>query len=90
MDYFGSGKVIVATYTDEYKDKSELLAMSEKNEDYPMLFSEVISNLDKWNCQAKQEERKQFAYQNMYVHKINNIEQIIIKLHDKAIAKKLT
>ena len=89
MDYFGSGKVIVATYTDEYKDKSELLAMSEKNEDYPMLFSEIVSNLNKWNCQVKQEERKQFAYQNTYVHKINNIEQIITKLHDKAITKKL-
>lgn len=77
MDYFGSGKVIVATYTDEYKDKRELLAMSRRNKEYPALFSEVANNLSEWNCRTKQEERKQFAQDNSYEKQLERIEKII-------------
>ena len=77
MCYFGSGRVTVATYTDEYKDKRTLLAMSERNEEYPALFTEIVNNLDEWNCQAKQEERKRFAINNAYGRQVVKIDQII-------------
>lgn len=80
MEYLGSGKVMVATYTDEYKDKSALLAMCKKNTDYPSLFAQVIERLKEYNTFEKQEERKQFALANTYERQIDKITNLI-KLH---------
>jgi hypothetical protein len=73
MEYFASGKVIVATYTDEYKDKRELLAMSEKNEEYPALFAHVVANLPQYNNAAQQEDRIAFARENSYSRQLDRI-----------------
>ena len=77
MEYFNSGKVIVATYTDEYRDKRHLLEMSDKNEEYPALFSKVLGNLDYYNSEQKQYERKEFARNNTYLKQIERIEKHI-------------
>ncbi len=82
MEYLGSGKVIVATYTDEYKDKSELLEMTERNEDIPNKFNEVIKNLKCCNASKKMEQCKEFANNNTYIKQIETIESIIYKIKE--------
>jgi glycosyltransferase involved in cell wall biosynthesis len=77
MEYFASGKVIVATYTDEYKDKRELLAMSEKNEEYPALFAHVVANLPQYNNAAQQEARIAFARENSYSRQLDKINALL-------------
>ena len=77
LEYLASGKVVVATYTDEYIKQRELLAMSERNDDYPALFAEVINNLDKYDVQENQENRKQFALNNTYEKQLQRIESHI-------------
>lgn len=77
MEYLGSGKIIVATYTDEYKDKTDLLCMTKSNEEYPSLFSQVLTNLEKYNQLENQEKRKKFASDHTYFNQILKIEKII-------------
>ncbi|WPP52614.1 glycosyltransferase [Catalinimonas niigatensis] len=77
MEYFASGKIIVSTYTDEYKDKGHLLAMCSRNEDYPDLFEEVISKIDHYNNELLQKERIEFAYENTYEKQLKRIESHI-------------
>jgi hypothetical protein len=73
MEYFSSGRVIVATYTDEYKDKDDLLAMSQRQEEYLQLFQEVTEHLASFNSQKLQENRKAFAEEHAYSRQVDKI-----------------
>lgn len=73
MEYLASGKVTVATYTDEYKDKRHLLEMVDDNNHYISKFDEVIQNLSGYNSTEKQLQRKQFAQENTYNKQLNKI-----------------
>jgi hypothetical protein len=77
MEYFGSGKVIVATYTDEYKDKQHLLAMAESWEEYPSLFKKVKENLSTYNNIEEIGKRRAFAVDHTYSRQLNKISDII-------------
>ncbi len=79
MEYLASGKVVVASWTDEYKDKKHLLEMVESNDQLPEKFREVISNLEYYNNPEKQAERKAYALENTYEKKIRRIEALIEK-----------
>lgn len=79
MEYLGSGKVIISSYSDEYKDKAYLLEMVTTNKELPAKFKEAISNLAHFNSPKKQAERKSFALENTYVKKILQIEKLIEK-----------
>jgi hypothetical protein len=73
MEYFASGRVIVSTYTDEYKDKRELLAMSDQQEDYLELFKEVVNNIGQYNSRELQQRRKAFAEEHSYAKQVDRI-----------------
>lgn len=78
MEYLGSGKMILATWTNEYKDlaKDNLIAMSKNKDTFLMNFQEVISNLDQWNSFRKAKIRKDFSSKNSYINQLNKIEEI--------------
>ncbi len=73
MEYLGSGKVTVATYTDEYKDKRHLLEMVDDSKDYLETFERVISDLSFYNSAEKQKERVTFAENNTYSKQLDTI-----------------
>ncbi|MFK8013655.1 MAG: glycosyltransferase [Marinicellaceae bacterium] len=73
MEYLASGKVTVATYTDEYKDKSELLEMVDKNSEYLSKFDTVINDLVNYNSTEKQKIRKTFANEHTYEKQLSKI-----------------
>ena len=73
MEYLASGKVIVATYTDEYKDKRHLLEMVDDNAAYLNAFDCVISHLEEYNSPARQAERKAFAFEHTYQKQLETI-----------------
>lgn len=79
MEYLGSGKIVVATQTQEYEclAKEELTAMSDKNKDLPQLFNSVTNNLEKWNSIEKKHHRITFAMNNTYKKQIERIERLI-------------
>jgi glycosyltransferase involved in cell wall biosynthesis len=77
MEYLGSGKVIVSTYTDEYKDKKELLVMAKHNDMVPAIFKRVCDNINFYNSPEKVKQRIYFALDNTYTKQLSRIEQLI-------------
>lgn len=79
LEYLSTGKVIVSSFIDEYKNKLDLIEMASNNRDLIRIFDNVISNLDKYNSLELQSNRKRFATKNTYKHKLNEIESILDK-----------
>lgn len=77
MEYLASGKVVVATYTDEYKDKEDLLVMANTKEEYLEAFKEVVHNLARFNDAAAQELRKTFARAHTYEKQLEKVFKMI-------------
>jgi hypothetical protein len=78
MEYLASGKVIVATYTDQYRQHSHLLAMADRGGDYLALLSEVRVALPHWNAPERQQERRVFALDNTYSRQLERINTHLI------------
>jgi hypothetical protein len=76
MEYLASGSMVIATYTEEYKQHSELLAMSqpESNAGYPKLFSSVVKRLSNYTTPDRMEARRAFAAENTYSKQIERVE----------------
>ena len=77
LEYLGSGNVIVASWTEEYKDRLQLLEMVAKNSDLPEKFAQIISNLSYYNSREKKEMRKAYALEHTYKKKVKTIENLI-------------
>lgn len=79
MEYLGSGKVIVGTYTAEFLElsKENLIVMSKSNEELCNLFDEVVKNLSIYNSHTLMDKRRDFARSNSYEKQIERIEMII-------------
>jgi len=83
MEYLASGKVIISTYTDEYKDKQNLLEMANSSNDYLKLFKKVVENLDFYNSEEKQQERISFAKNNSYEKQLEKITKYLTQYNFK-------
>ena len=79
MEYFASGKTIVATYTDEYKDKRHLLEMVDDSSDYVAVFGRVLADLAEYNSPARQAQRVAFAMDHSYPKQLVEIISILKK-----------
>lgn len=80
MEYISTGKVIISNNVTTYKDKPELISMTESrqnNDDLPLLFKEVINNLEHHNSPQLQTLRVDFAKDNTYDNQIRRIEEIL-------------
>jgi len=79
MEYLGSGKVIVATFTGEYEElmNQEVIAMSRENSQSEQLFDDVLKNLSFWNSERKIISRKAIASDNTYERQIQRIEKFL-------------
>lgn len=77
MEYMASGKTIVATYTDEYKDKRHLLEMVDSSSDFPEAFARVVENLSEYNSTEKQATRVEYARQHSYDRQLDKIVGLI-------------
>ena len=79
MEYLGSGKMVIATFTSEYEDLSDkgLILMSRKNQEFKALFDQALQNLEFWNGESLQQARRSFGLANTYDRQIERIEKII-------------
>lgn len=73
MEYLASGKVTVATYTDEYKDKRALLEMVDDSGEYVAKFDEVVAHLELYHAKEKQKQRVAFAKEHSYEKQLDKI-----------------
>jgi len=81
MEYFASGKVAVSTYTDEYKDKRELLEMVDASSEYLERFDEVVNDLAFYNSNEKQKMRRTFSKEHSYEKQLEKIEEYLKEYH---------
>lgn len=79
MEYMGSGKVILSSFVDEYKENRDLLQMSYENKEIPSLFSHIIQNIRQLNSAEMQQKRKEFAGINTYTKQVDRIEAFLNK-----------
>lgn len=82
MEYFSSGKCIVSTYTDEYKDKRHLLEMVDDNDEYIERFEYAIENLKAVNSTERMQERVLFSQKHTYQ---KQLAAITVLLHENEI-----
>ena len=79
MEYLASGRVTIASWTEEYSNKRHLLEMVEDNELIPKRFQEIVNDLSFYNSDEKQSIRKSWAMRNTYESQIIRIEKIIME-----------
>lgn len=79
MEYLGSGKIVVTSYVDEFKNNNDLLLMAKPYLSVIPLFDDAVSNLVMYNDKSLQKKRISFALNNSYSKQIERIEEIIIK-----------
>lgn len=77
MEYLLSGKVIVASYTDEYKDKAGLVEMAGPDEDIDGVFERVIGDLGHYNAPGLVARRQAFALEHSYERQLDRIQGIV-------------
>ena len=77
MEYLASGKVIISSFIEEYKDKNHLLEMTDNEKDYLVRFQTVSGQLAFYNSKAKRDQRIDFAQEHTYAKQIGKIEAII-------------
>lgn len=77
MEYMGSGKTIVSSYIDEFKDTSGLLEMGKSKEEVLGIFNNVVSRLEQYNSEDRVRKRVDFALDNTYSKQIDRIEVLI-------------
>jgi len=83
MEYLSTGKVIISNNVTTYKEYPELIQMVEErdnNRNLPVLFREVISNLQHFNSPQLQERRIGFSRDNTYSRQIGRIGQLLESL----------
>jgi glycosyltransferase involved in cell wall biosynthesis len=79
LEYLATGKPTVINFTDEYKDRKDVVVMAEKNSELPGLFDEVVRNLKTYSSPELSEKRKAFARVNSYLNHVNTIDEMLIK-----------
>jgi hypothetical protein len=79
MEYLGSGKVVVATFTSEYErlESEGLIGMSRRNKEFPARLREVLANLQFWNDASKETLRRKYALDNSYDAQLERIQRLI-------------
>jgi len=81
IEYLASGKVIVANLFSTYKDFDDLIVMPKDDDDskIPILFKQVINDLEYYNSPELQKKRIEFTLDNTYEKQIQRIENQINK-----------
>lgn len=82
MEYLSTGKVIVSnnitTYSKE-KDLVEMVAERTHNKSLPLLFGNVVKEIDKYNAAPLRKKRCAFALENTYTKQVERIEKLLGK-----------
>lgn len=78
MEYLGSGKAIVATYTSSFASiKSPIIEMCNRNIEFAYRLKKCITNLDFYCSPKNRGLRKEIALENTYERQIERIESKI-------------
>jgi hypothetical protein len=82
LEFLSTGKPVVINYTDEYKDKRDLVIMSDKNEELPGLFQTVCLNFDAYSTLQLATRRIEYASSNSYQSQMEKIDTLVASLFE--------
>jgi hypothetical protein len=78
LEYLSTGKIIVSSFLELYKNNNGF-KMTEKldNSELPIIFKDVLGNIDEYNSFKMQAERLKFASSNTYMKQVLSIQNYI-------------
>lgn len=80
MEYLASGSVIVSNNVSTYKNKPELIQMTQErdsNVGLPILFKHIMNNIELYNSVESRNMRISFARENLYTKQVKRIEILL-------------
>lgn len=77
MEYFLSGRTVVCSYTDEYKDKRHLVEMADPDAEIDGIFARVVRDLPRYNAPERVAARQAFARDHSYARQLERIARIV-------------
>jgi len=81
LEYLSTGKVLISSLLDTYKDAGPLICMTDEDDgEFPSLFNKVVQDLAYYNSPALQKKRIEISLENSYNDHINKIENLLDKL----------
>ena len=81
MEYLSSGKPILSMDIPEYAGQKELIYMASSDEQWVEKLVEIVNHYDKFQNEQLTQERVQFAKDNTYHRRIEEIESILSTLN---------
>jgi glycosyltransferase involved in cell wall biosynthesis len=81
LEYLGSGKPIIASFTEQYREiDSKVIAMAQSDIHYQSVFEEVITNIREYSSPSLENQRRELAQQNSYPKQLVKISDILASL----------
>lgn len=78
MEYLSFGKVLISTNMSMFQEMDLFPMLPDwDNSCYHQFFNKIINNLETYNSESRQRKRINFALQNSYKNKIQEIEELI-------------
>jgi hypothetical protein len=84
LEFVSTGKMIISNNVTTYQKFPALVQMVDErtnNQKLPILFKQVINNLNQYNSIEFQQKRVSFATENKYDNQINRIDKHLMTLH---------
>jgi hypothetical protein len=84
LEFVSTGKIIISNNVTTYQKFPSLVQMVDErtnNQKLPILFKQVINNLNQYNSIELQQKRVSFASENTYENQIYRIDNHLMKLH---------
>ena len=84
LEFVSTGKIIISNNVTTYQNFPALVQMVDErtnNQKLPILFKQVINNLNHYNSIEFQQKRISFATENTYENQINRIDNHLMTLH---------
>ena len=79
MEYLGSGKMVLATFTEEYQQLANegIIKMTKSAKEYYIFLDEIVKDIGYWNRKKMCELRQSFANTKTYNFQIKKVENFI-------------
>jgi hypothetical protein len=80
LEYLSSGRVVISTFVQHYKDSKYIQMLSSSNSDeFMSLYDEVTRNIELYNSEVLQEKRKGYAQLSSYDENVIKVEKFIME-----------
>ena len=78
MAYFYSGNLTLSNYIDAHKNTaSDIIQMINSDEEFVKEFKAIVQKLSFYNSTERADKRRNFAIENSYPNKIDEIEKLL-------------